>query len=139
MFRRPRLSVRTNHGLSEGLLGVLSSSQLFSIVLGYYIPNCAYLSTIFSVFHAKSPCLQITVYRDAPMGNGSLFGRQLSNTSGLSRFDSSGVQIRVYRVVATHQNHVIPRRPKGPTWESPVSTYRQTENRLTWNTRMIQC
>jgi len=100
MFRRPRLSVRTNHGLSEGLLGVLSSSQLFSIVLGYYIPNCAYLSTIFSVFHTKSPCLQITVYRDAPMGNASLFGRQLTNAPGLSRFDGSGAQITVYRSVA---------------------------------------
>ena len=44
--------------------------------------------------------MQISVYRDAPMGNASLFGRQLTNTPGLSRFDGSGVQITVYRSVA---------------------------------------
>ena len=54
---------------------------------------------------ADSRCItncpgQISVYRDAPMGNASLFGRQLTNTPGLSRFDGSGVQITVYRTVA---------------------------------------
>ena len=55
--------------LSEGFPDVLSSSQLFSIVLGYYIPDCPDLSTIFSVFSFNPVFLQISVYRDAPMGN----------------------------------------------------------------------
>ena len=59
MFRRLNLPVFTVHGLSEGILSVLSSSQLFSIVLGYYIPNCPVLSILFSF----CPILQIPICR----------------------------------------------------------------------------
>ena len=52
MFRRPNLPVFTTHGLSEGILSVLSSSQLFSIVLGYYTPNYRTLSILFSSFRS---------------------------------------------------------------------------------------
>ena len=40
-------------GLSEGFPDVLSSSQLFQIVLGYYIPIRAFLSTLFSSWYSK--------------------------------------------------------------------------------------
>ena len=48
------------------------------------------------------------------MGNASLFGRQLTNASGLSRFDSAGVQIIVY-------HSIMHRTPKAPSDEGAVS------------------
>jgi len=45
MFCRCRLPIFTGHGLSEGFCDVLSSSQLFSIVPGYYTPKTEGLST----------------------------------------------------------------------------------------------
>ena len=50
MFRRRRLSVRTNHGLSEDFPDVLSSSQLFSIVLRHYTPDVKVLSILSDKF-----------------------------------------------------------------------------------------
>ena len=94
MFRRFRLSVFTGHGLSEDFPDVLSSSSLFSIVPGYYTPDCPDLSTIFSVFSFNPIFLQISVYRDAPMGNASLEGRQLSDSFCLSRFVSAAVKFQ---------------------------------------------
>ena len=56
MFRCLNLPVFTGHGLSAGILSVLSSSQLFQIVPGYYTRKQPLLSTINIPF-------QITVCR----------------------------------------------------------------------------